>query len=100
MTGIYRTQKCPDKQLSPSTNPIIDRDYVSQSQQVSVEIEKQEIANLVRNRMKNFGIPQEVEDRNANSSEQLSYVIVNPERDLLLQEGDIIYIIKQANIEF
>lgn len=102
MTGIYRTQKCPAKQLSRQPNPIIDRDYVSQHQQVSVEIERQEIANLVRNRMQNFGIksPQENDDTNANSCDQLSYVIINPEKDLLLEEGDIIYIIKQANIEF
>lgn len=51
--------------------------------------------------MRTFGIPQEeVEDRNANNCDQLSYVIVNPEKDLLLEEGDIIYIIRQANIEF
>ena len=48
--------------------------------------------------MKNFGIPQEIEDSNTN--DQLSYVIVNPEKEFLLEEGDIIYIIKQANIEF
>ena len=53
--------------------------------------------------MNNFGIaqpPPEVDDVNVNNCDQLSYVIVNPEKDLLLEEGDIIYIIKQANIEF
>ena len=68
-----------------------------------MEIQRQEIANLVRNRMNNFGIaqsPPEVDDVNVNNCDQLSYVIVNPEKDLLLEEGDIIYIIKQANIEF
>lgn len=54
-----------------------------------MEIERQEIANLVRNRMRNFGIPlPEAEDRNANNCDQLSYVIVNPEKDLLLEEGE------------
>lgn len=51
--------------------------------------------------MKNFGIqPQESEDKDANSCDQISYVIVNPEKDLFLQEGDIVYIIKKANVEF
>jgi hypothetical protein len=76
----------------------IDPDYVTQHQQLSAEIERQESAALVRNRMKYFNIPPPPE-ANAITAlcDNLSYVIINPESSLLLEEGDIVYIITQAS---
>lgn len=75
-----------------------DADYVTQHQQLSAEIERQETANLVRHRMKYFRIPPPPETGNtAALCDNLSYVIINPETSLLLEEDDIVYLITQAS---
>lgn len=53
------------------------------------QIERAEIANLVRSRMDSLNLP--VIDYNDVSEKRssLSYVIINPSCDLKLEEGDI-----------
>lgn len=53
------------------------------------QIERAEIANLVRSRMESLNLP--VIDYNDVSEKRnsLSYVIINPSCDLKLEEGDI-----------
>ena len=61
--GIYRTQSTHSPDLMAGVQ--ISYDFVfplseqMTFQQISVEVERQEITNLVRNRMQDMGIPQE-----------------------------------------
>lgn len=53
------------------------------------QIEKTEISKLVRSRMKALNLPISDYEDTSDIPEQLSYVIMNPSRDLELEEGDI-----------
>lgn len=76
--------------------PISERAHY---QQLSAEIERQEICNLVRNRMQDIGLPIEDYDDVSEKRSSLSYVIINPSCDLSLEEGDYIYIIRPSPIK-
>ncbi|XP_074602047.1 potassium channel subfamily T member 2-like isoform X2 [Brevipalpus obovatus] len=99
--GIYRTQlskTTPDPQALnfEFVLPISERAHY---QQLSAEIERQEICNLVRNRMQDIGLPIEDYDDVSEKRSSLSYVIINPSCDLPLEEGDFIYIIRPSPIK-
>ncbi|CAG2103282.1 unnamed protein product, partial [Medioppia subpectinata] len=100
--GIYRTQSTQNPELFPGVQIAYDFVFpVSEQmnfQQISVEVERQEITNLVRNRLTDMGIPQEDYDNCSEKRSSLSYVIINPNCDLKLEEGDIIFIIKPSPI--
>lgn len=53
------------------------------------QIERAEIAGLVRNRMEALNLPSIDYDDVSEKRNSLSYVIINPSCDLKLQEGDI-----------
>lgn len=53
------------------------------------QIERAEIANLVRSRMESLNLSGEDYDDVSEKRNSLSYVIINPSCDLNLQEGDI-----------
>lgn len=53
------------------------------------QIERAEIANLVRSRMESLNLPTIDYDDVSEKRNSLSYVIINPSCDLKLQEGDI-----------
>lgn len=53
------------------------------------QIERAEIANLVRSRMESLNLPTIDYDDVSEKRNSLSYVIINPSCDLKLEEGDI-----------
>lgn len=53
------------------------------------QIERAEIANLVRSRMESLNLTGVDYDDVSEKRNSLSYVIINPSCDLNLQEGDI-----------
>jgi len=57
----------------------------------SQQIERAEIANLVRSRMDSLNLPPFDYDDVTEKRSSLSYVIINPSCDLKLEEGDIMY---------
>lgn len=60
------------------------------------QIERAEIANLVRSRMESLNLPTVDYDDVSEKRNSLSYVIINPSCDLKLEEGDIMYVYKDA----
>lgn len=55
------------------------------------QIERAEIANLVRSRMESLNLPTIDYDDVSEKRNSLSYVIINPSCDLKLEEGDVMY---------
>ncbi|XP_049885017.1 potassium channel subfamily T member 2 isoform X1 [Pectinophora gossypiella] len=60
------------------------------------QIERAEIANLVRSRMESLNLTGIDYDDVSEKRNSLSYVIINPSCDLSLQEGDIIYLVRPS----
>ncbi|KAJ0183829.1 hypothetical protein K1T71_000252 [Dendrolimus kikuchii] len=60
------------------------------------QIERAEIANLVRSRMESLNLTGIDYDDVSEKRNSLSYVIINPSCDLNLQEGDIIYLVRPS----
>ncbi|XP_050684099.1 potassium channel subfamily T member 2 [Leptidea sinapis] len=60
------------------------------------QIERAEIANLVRSRMESLNLSGVDYDDVSEKRNSLSYVIINPSCDLNLQEGDIIYLVRPS----
>lgn len=56
------------------------------------QIERAEIANLVRSRMESLNLPSIDYDDVSEKRNSLSYVIINPSCDLKLEEGDIMWV--------
>ncbi|UXI21116.1 uncharacterized protein NH340_JMT07059 [Sarcoptes scabiei] len=100
--GIYRTQST--QSIDIGTGIQISFDFMLPlSEQISYqaltyEVERQEISNLVRNRLQDLGIPSNDYDNCSEKRTELSYVIINPNCDLKLEEGDMIFIIKPSPV--
>ncbi|KAG5285993.1 hypothetical protein AALO_G00009790 [Alosa alosa] len=62
--------------------------------------ERQELAELVRNRMKNLGLSVEGCDEMNESLSSHSYILINPSPDTRLELNDIVYIIRQDPLSF
>lgn len=62
----------------------------------SQQIERAEIANLVRSRMESLNLPVADYDDVSEKRNSLSYVIINPSCDLKLEEGDIVYLVRPS----
>ncbi|XP_065161092.1 potassium channel subfamily T member 2 isoform X4 [Atheta coriaria] len=60
------------------------------------QIERAEIANLVRSRMDSLNLPAVDYNDVSEKRNSLSYVIINPSCDLKLEEGDIIYLVRPS----
>ncbi|XP_030387547.1 potassium channel subfamily T member 2 isoform X3 [Scaptodrosophila lebanonensis] len=60
------------------------------------QIERAEIANLVRSRMESLNLPTVDYDDVSEKRNHLSYVIINPSCDLKLEEGDLIYLVRPS----
>ncbi|XP_048506818.1 potassium channel subfamily T member 2 isoform X8 [Athalia rosae] len=60
------------------------------------QIERAEIANLVRSRMESLNLPVADYDDVSEKRNSLSYVIINPSCDLKLEEGDIVYLVRPS----
>ncbi|XP_039763888.1 potassium channel subfamily T member 2 isoform X5 [Pararge aegeria] len=91
--GIYRTQdtSLADQAHHYSTS-LVDEARDNHAQQ----IERAEIANLVRSRMESLKLTGIDYDDVSEKRNSLSYVIINPSCDLNLQEGDIIYLVRPS----
>ncbi|XP_057341471.1 potassium channel subfamily T member 2 isoform X8 [Microplitis mediator] len=90
--GIYRTQ---DTSLADTSNysvSLADEARDNHAQQ----IERAEIANLVRSRMDSLNLPTVDYDDVSEKRNSLSYVIINPSCDLKLEEGDIVYLVRPS----
>ncbi|KAL5290197.1 KCNT2 family protein [Megaselia abdita] len=60
------------------------------------QIERAEIANLVRSRMESLNLPANDYEDVSEKRNHLSYVIINPSCDLRLEEGDLIYLVRPS----
>ncbi|XP_076263119.1 slowpoke 2 isoform X3 [Rhynchophorus ferrugineus] len=60
------------------------------------QIERAEIANLVRSRMESLNLSTIDYNDVSEKRNSLSYVIINPSCDLKLEEGDIIYLVRPS----
>uniref|UniRef100_A0A7N8XK65 Potassium sodium-activated channel subfamily T member 1 n=1 Tax=Mastacembelus armatus TaxID=205130 RepID=A0A7N8XK65_9TELE len=56
--------------------------------------ERQELSELVKNRMKHLGLPTVGYDEMNDHQNTLSYVLINPPPDTILELNDIVYIIR------
>nr|XP_036863540.1 potassium channel subfamily T member 1 isoform X5 [Manis javanica] len=56
--------------------------------------ERQELSELVRNRMKHLGLPTTGYDEMNDHQNTLSYVLINPPPDTRLEPNDIVYLIR------
>ncbi|XP_055311132.1 potassium channel subfamily T member 2 isoform X3 [Sitodiplosis mosellana] len=90
--GIYRTQDTSSADATHYSINMNDEAREIHKQQ----IERAEIANLVRSRMESLNLPTIDYDDVSEKRNSLSYVIINPSCDLKLQEGDIIYLVRPS----
>ncbi|CAH1966250.1 unnamed protein product [Acanthoscelides obtectus] len=90
--GIYRTQ---DTSVSDSSHYSINMGDEAKDNH-DQQIERAEIANLVRSRMESLNLPTIDYNDVSEKRNSLSYVIINPSCDLKLEEGDIIYIVRPS----
>ncbi|XP_039955467.1 potassium channel subfamily T member 2 isoform X9 [Bactrocera tryoni] len=96
--GIYRTQDTSNTEASHSSMffqysiNLADEARNNHAQQ----IERAEIANLVRSRMESLNLPTIDYDDVSEKRNHLSYVIINPSCDLKLEEGDVIYLVRPS----
>ncbi|XP_076231750.1 slowpoke 2 isoform X1 [Calliopsis andreniformis] len=90
--GIYRTQDTTLSDTSHYSVSLGDEARDNHAQQ----IERAEIANLVRSRMESLNLPVADYDDVSEKRNSLSYVIINPSCDLKLEEGDIVYLVRPS----
>ncbi|XP_076007040.1 potassium channel subfamily T member 1 isoform X3 [Genypterus blacodes] len=78
-----------------STKPSTRTERISQ-QRINMyrRSERQELSELVKNRMKHLGLPTVGYDEMNDHQNTLSYVLINPPPDTLLELNDIVYIIR------
>ncbi|XP_055687696.1 potassium channel subfamily T member 2 isoform X28 [Lutzomyia longipalpis] len=116
--GIYRTQDTSISESHVSSSPVADKwrpfgsfgmkNCVRMRPSYSInladeardnhaqQIERAEIANLVRSRMESLNLPGADYDDVSEKRNHLSYVIINPSCDLKLEEGDIVYLVRPS----
>uniref|UniRef100_A0A8D3D4K3 RCK N-terminal domain-containing protein n=1 Tax=Scophthalmus maximus TaxID=52904 RepID=A0A8D3D4K3_SCOMX len=56
--------------------------------------EREELSELVRNRMRHLGLPTSGYDEQTDQQNTLSYVLINPSPDTRLELNDIVYLIR------
>ncbi|KAG8180934.1 hypothetical protein JTE90_013940 [Oedothorax gibbosus] len=93
--GVCRTQKSTLAETSSMSLDLMgDEDQIA----IRTDVERQEIGNLVKNRMKDLRLPTEDYDDCSEKRNSLSYVMINPSCDLTLEEGDVIFVIRPSPI--
>ncbi|XP_055925571.1 potassium channel subfamily T member 2-like, partial [Argiope bruennichi] len=92
--GIYRTQMAGPCEASTVSLELAD----SERNRITSDIERQEISNLVKNRMNDLRLPTEDYDDVSEKRNGLSYVIINPSCDQKLELGDVIFLIRPSPI--
>ncbi|CAH0545885.1 unnamed protein product [Brassicogethes aeneus] len=83
---------CTNRRSSMYSINMVDEAKDNHEQQ----IERAEIANLVRSRMESLNLPAIDYNDVSEKRNSLSYVIINPSCDLKLEEGDIIYLVRPS----
>ncbi|XP_030763241.1 potassium channel subfamily T member 2 [Sitophilus oryzae] len=83
---------CSNKRSSMYSLNMADEAKDNHNQQ----IERAEIANLVRSRMESLNLSTIDYNDVSEKRNSLSYVIINPSCDLKLEEGDIIYLVRPS----
>ncbi|CAN7994306.1 unnamed protein product, partial [Ixodes hexagonus] len=96
--GIYRTQNTTNPEGSAVFLQQVSLDLLDDKASFNENIERQEISTLVRTRMQDLGLPVQDYDEVSDKRHSLSYVIINPNCDLPLEEGDIIFLIRPSPI--
>ncbi|XP_035797637.1 potassium channel subfamily T member 1-like isoform X22 [Amphiprion ocellaris] len=83
------------RRLSRKNKPSSRAERISQ-QRLSLyrRSERQELSELVKNRMKHLGLPTVGYDEMNDHQNTLSYVLINPPPDTMLELNDIVYIIR------
>uniref|UniRef100_H3DN32 Potassium sodium-activated channel subfamily T member 1 n=1 Tax=Tetraodon nigroviridis TaxID=99883 RepID=H3DN32_TETNG len=56
--------------------------------------EREELSELVRNRMRHLGLPTSGNDEQSDHQNTLSYVLINPSPDTRLELNDVVYLIR------
>ncbi|KAK2174256.1 hypothetical protein NP493_815g00002 [Ridgeia piscesae] len=92
--GIYRTQTQHMSNSSSSLSLNMFGDHCNGGQGA----EQQEISQMVKCRMTNLGLPKEEYINTSENRDTISYVIINPSYDVLLEPGDIIYLIRPSSL--
>ncbi|KAK0138310.1 Potassium channel subfamily T member 1 [Merluccius polli] len=79
-----------------ATQPARDHDHRMAQQRLSFyrRSEREELSELVRNRMKHLGLPISEYDELKDQQNTLSYVLINPSPDTRLEINDIVYLIR------
>ncbi|KAK6195412.1 hypothetical protein SNE40_000849 [Patella caerulea] len=104
--GIYRTQlqSCPElsskKTNHKSTTASL---HLGESEDMcnggnNLTPERQEIIQMVKCRMQSQGLPLEEYDESSDKRTSVSYAIINPNYDLKLELGDIVYLIRPSSL--
>ncbi|KAG8182946.1 hypothetical protein JTE90_003324 [Oedothorax gibbosus] len=92
--GIYRTQGAGPGEASTVSLELAD----SERNRITSDIERQEISNLVKNRMNDLALPTEDYDDVSEKRNGLSFVIINPSCDQKLELGDVIFLIRPSPV--
>ncbi|XP_037833617.1 potassium channel subfamily T member 1 isoform X10 [Kryptolebias marmoratus] len=84
------------RRLSRKTNKPTSRAERISQQRLNLyrRSERQELSELVKNRMKHLGLPTVGYDEMNDHQNTLSYVLINPPPDTMLELNDIVYIIR------
>ncbi|XP_054466460.1 potassium channel subfamily T member 1 isoform X2 [Anoplopoma fimbria] len=78
-----------------STKPSSRAERISQQRlNLYRRSERQELSELVKNRMKHLGLPTVGYDEMNDHQNTLSYVLINPPPDTMLELNDVVYIIR------
>ncbi|XP_077308808.1 potassium channel subfamily T member 2 isoform X1 [Lithobates pipiens] len=62
--------------------------------------ERQELAELVKNRMKHLGLPTAGYDEMNDQQNTLSYILINPSPDTRLELNDVVYLIRPDPLSY
>ncbi|XP_057341467.1 potassium channel subfamily T member 2 isoform X4 [Microplitis mediator] len=105
-TGFMKTYRMKRSAAASCLSNCTSRDKGTSAYSVSLadeardnhaqQIERAEIANLVRSRMDSLNLPTVDYDDVSEKRNSLSYVIINPSCDLKLEEGDIVYLVRPS----
>lgn len=97
--GIYRTESLNSKRCEVQYSFGAFASQQANYEYATEELERTEITNMVRNRLQDLGmLVSDYDDSSENRNKTFSYVIINPNCDVPLLEGDIIYLIRPSPI--
>ncbi|XP_040818796.1 potassium channel subfamily T member 1 isoform X7 [Ochotona curzoniae] len=87
-------RKLSRKGSQPAKTPAAAERISQQRLSLCQRSERQELSELVKNRMKHLGLPTTGYDEISDQQNTLSYVLINPPPDTTLKPNDIVYLIR------